>query len=252
MHRPHESLRSDAERDALCLANLGLVGVAVKHAFRSVHAPRYQQLNDWEDCYSVGTITLMRAAQLFDETKLFHGKPAKFSTYAVRSIIVAVTRWLRQHSKVVAYPDRVPRGQFRQELIVGNNDLIDAPPSAAWEWELPAQVGKLPPRLAETIKDIYYRESNMDTERARNAARTRHHQAIIALRRILAMDGSDEVKCIHPDCGQIMITRGLCPCHYQQALGEIKAGRTTWDKMIAEGRARGTKRRVRLVFKGKG
>lgn len=44
-------------------------------------------------------------------------------------------------------------------------------------------------------------------------------------------------KCIHPECGKPGRYRGLCHSHYSLAGYHVRSGNTTWDELIAKGKA---------------
>jgi len=46
----------------------------------------------------------------------------------------------------------------------------------------------------------------------------------------------DEI-CLFPGCDHEVLSRGLCRTHYQNAHRLIKEGRTTWDILVANGKA---------------
>lgn len=45
-------------------------------------------------------------------------------------------------------------------------------------------------------------------------------------------------KCLNPECQNQDYIRGLCSSCYSSAYGLIKRGKTTWEKLIAEGKAK--------------
>jgi DNA-directed RNA polymerase specialized sigma subunit len=72
----HPSVRSIAERDALILANQGLIGCIIRQLWR---VPRIREMG-WDDAFAEGEIILIRAAELWEEGRV------KFSTYAGRAL----------------------------------------------------------------------------------------------------------------------------------------------------------------------
>lgn len=53
---------------------------------------------------------------------------------------------------------------------------------------------------------------------------------------------TDKAKtCLVPACCDTEYSRGLCRRHYQSAGGMIKRGKTTWERLVALGRARPAK-----------
>lgn len=53
------------------------------------------------------------------------------------------------------------------------------------------------------------------------------------------MDEPAKKKCLNPACDRPAKTRGLCVGCYDVARGAIKSGHTTWDDLVAKGRALG-------------
>jgi RNA polymerase sigma factor (sigma-70 family) len=77
------SLRTVAERNALALANRGLVGLTLKRFFPFLHAA------EEEDAWQAGFLGLLRAAELFDP-----GRGRALGTMAVPWVRQAVGQWL--------------------------------------------------------------------------------------------------------------------------------------------------------------
>lgn len=58
--------------------------------------------------------------------------------------------------------------------------------------------------------------------------------------------------CLYPDCDNEAVTRGLCATHYGIARKLVKGGHTTWEELIAAGKAEDVSHHRRGVkFKGK-
>lgn len=71
------SRRSVEERNALVVANRGLVSVVL----RKLHPDQLARLGGWDDAFQIGLLGLIRAAELYDETR-----GIEFTTYAVHGI----------------------------------------------------------------------------------------------------------------------------------------------------------------------
>lgn len=51
--------------------------------------------------------------------------------------------------------------------------------------------------------------------------------------------------CLVPDCGKKPYIRGLCNSHYPEACKVIQKKKTTWDKLVAAGKALPPKRKIK-------
>lgn len=103
-YRKKDSLRSEAERNAIVEANLGLIGGVI------ARRPGCRDLHDtYEDAYQSGLLGLIRAAELFDESR-----GCRFSTYAEKWIWQSILRAGRS-SQLVRIPCRF-KGEELQEL----------------------------------------------------------------------------------------------------------------------------------------
>ncbi len=47
-------------------------------------------------------------------------------------------------------------------------------------------------------------------------------------------------RCLRPACGRAIYSRGLCRSCYLTALRLVQAQRTTWDALVAAGKAKDT------------
>lgn len=47
----------------------------------------------------------------------------------------------------------------------------------------------------------------------------------------------NELHCLIFDCSKQIYARGLCFAHYRSAQSSVKKGRTTWEKLVADGMA---------------
>ena len=48
--------------------------------------------------------------------------------------------------------------------------------------------------------------------------------------------------CIHPGCGKLLKTRGLCDSHLNELKRLVAAGDKTWEQLENEGRSKPAKR----------
>ena len=48
---------------------------------------------------------------------------------------------------------------------------------------------------------------------------------------------SHTIRCLHPGCDRIALTRGRCPSHYTTAAANHRAGKVTWAELEALGEA---------------
>jgi RNA polymerase sigma factor (sigma-70 family) len=102
------SLRSDDDRNALVTANINLVYGCLRRRFPS--------LVDDDDVAQAGRLGLIRAAELYDPTRLNRqtGKPYTFSTYA--------ENWMRQcimdelRNRGVIHVPHYPNNPYRAEV----------------------------------------------------------------------------------------------------------------------------------------
>lgn len=43
-------------------------------------------------------------------------------------------------------------------------------------------------------------------------------------------------RCIYPECGKKRYARGLCATHYDSARKLVKLGKTSWEKLLENGK----------------
>lgn len=75
------SVRSQAERNALVVANLRLVGAALRRRFVRVNGQCGNRVGTNDDLFQIGVLGLMRAADLWDESR-----GVSFGTFATRHV----------------------------------------------------------------------------------------------------------------------------------------------------------------------
>lgn len=106
MSRRKPSLRGDAERNALVVANLGLVGHVLRLMARRYGMP---EAADDADLYQSGVLGLMRAAEIYEA-----GRGVRFGTFACRVIFDRVMKGLRR-TEFIWVPEHI-RGDRRAEI----------------------------------------------------------------------------------------------------------------------------------------
>lgn len=104
--RGRPSLRSIEDRNALVLANLGLVGRVLQSLPRHHDVPG---VGFDADLYQMGVLGLMRAAEIYEK-----GRGARFSTFACRVIWSQIMQGLKRR-ELIWIPGHV-RGERRAEL----------------------------------------------------------------------------------------------------------------------------------------
>lgn len=97
-HHRKPALRSIAERNALVVANLGLVRRVAKRWARPESL--------FDDLFSAGQIGLLRAGELYDPATGY-----QFSTFATMHILLAIQREFPK----IAYPVQLPPNLLRQK-----------------------------------------------------------------------------------------------------------------------------------------
>lgn len=95
MHKRRQALRGTEERNALVVANLGLVGFVMRRL--------RLKADEHDDAFQAGSIGLMRAADLWDEHRT-----TKFTTFAVHWIWQALLRHLPTRDTIWV-PDHIRR-----------------------------------------------------------------------------------------------------------------------------------------------
>ena len=109
--RAKPSLRTVEERNALVMANTGIVGHVIK---RLSEADR-KLLGGWDDCFQLGVIALMRAAELYNPDRISTarkpGLKASFGTYAHTAVSNYLSRAITQSGLV-----RVPYHEWRRRV----------------------------------------------------------------------------------------------------------------------------------------
>lgn len=55
------------------------------------------------------------------------------------------------------------------------------------------------------------------------------------------------MKCLNPNCKRKEKSRGLCTTCYDIAAKLVKAGRTTWEKLEGENKAKGSRKKVKIT-----
>lgn len=56
---------------------------------------------------------------------------------------------------------------------------------------------------------------------------------------------SEPEKCLHPDCQNAGVARGLCLNHYHAAGRLVRNGVVTWDRLVENGKAKDADRGAR-------
>ena len=105
--RRMDSRRSVEERNNLVTTNMGLIGVAMNKLVNQMTV--YSVIRNNDDARQEAFLALIRAAELWDETKGF-----KFSTYAVQCIVNTLLR-SPAIQPIVPIPARF-RYRYREEL----------------------------------------------------------------------------------------------------------------------------------------
>lgn len=105
---PRKSRRSIEERNSLVIANRGLV-------WSTVVRNRFIADQDREDAAQYGLLGLIRAAELYNETR-----QEKFSTYAVAVIKQWLIRWVRCN-RLIHIPEYLLAGRGRSLALISKS-----------------------------------------------------------------------------------------------------------------------------------
>lgn len=167
------------DRQDLVVANLGLAHWCVRRfvPWLAVHGP------DYEDATGAAFLGLVKAAHRFDP-----GGEAAFTTFAVRACWWQITAWRRDHSSRSIGGDARPRPEkpgapVREALAAGVAERgIGVDPVA-----VRAAVEKLPPRLREAVRLLFWENLTLREAGARlgvcaERARQLRAQAVEQLR----------------------------------------------------------------------
>lgn len=137
--RRKPSLRTTEERNALVVANLGLVGCVLQRVARRYGLP--SAASD-DDLYQEGVLGLLRAAELYDEAR-----GCQFSTFACNAIFDRVMKGLKR-AELIWIPEYVQgegRAGLRARLRPARLDATPGDDGGIWDRGCGETMGALVP-----------------------------------------------------------------------------------------------------------
>lgn len=143
-----------AEQQTLVVDNLRLVPYVLKCMSIRSYYPHY------EDCLSEGQRALCNAARYFDPQK------AKFTTFAVRAIWVAVKKYLAR----TLFSCKEQLEQFELDLIPAPHEVTDDGSTATIKREVHAAIDRLPEPMSVWLRRRLRGELARDIARSEGVA----------------------------------------------------------------------------------